>query len=70
MQAARGTSHRIGQVLVGHFLEHEPDRAGVKRLLREHRALLHREHDDLRARYLLAKAPDPRTPWMVSCPGQ
>jgi hypothetical protein len=57
MQAARGASHRIGQVLVGHFLEHEPDRAGVKRLLREHRALLHRERDDLRARYFLTKAP-------------
>jgi hypothetical protein len=58
MQAARGASQRLGQVFVGHFLEHEPDRAGVKRLLCEHRTLLHREHNDLHARDLLAKAPD------------
>ena len=48
--AARRTAHPCGQLCVGRVLEHEAERTGVERLLREDSAVLHREHDDLRCR--------------------
>jgi hypothetical protein len=53
-----GVSDGVGQLTVGSVLEHQRRRAGVDRPPGECRVLLHREHDDLQGRNLLAQGTD------------